>query len=100
MYLVPCTLGVFIFLSYNDGTLRNMWDGPPSLNPDYVGYDGLDGNSPVGLKPEGGGERGLSSRVGGIGSSSGVDGGESLSPSVSGELVIVFESRKSFAGIR
>lgn len=41
LYLVPCTLGLFVFLSYNDGTLRSMWDGPPSLSADHVGYDGL-----------------------------------------------------------
>lgn len=41
LYLVPCTLGLFVFISYNDGTLRSMWDGPPSLSADHAGYDGL-----------------------------------------------------------
>lgn len=39
-----------MFLSYNDGTLRMMWDGPPSLSTEHVGYDGLlgDGNGDAG----------------------------------------------------
>ncbi|CAN0017698.1 unnamed protein product [Scytosiphon promiscuus] len=41
LYLVPCTLGLFIFLSYNDGTLQTMWNGPPSLSAEHAGYDGL-----------------------------------------------------------
>lgn len=35
LYLVPCTLGVFSLVSFREGTLRHMWDGPPSLNPHY-----------------------------------------------------------------
>lgn len=73
LYLVPCTLGLFIFLSYNDGTLRSMWDGPPSLSAEHAGYDGLlsDGSSPR-AKPEGGGQGGgrSSGRGGGSPSSS------------------------------
>ncbi|CBJ48823.1 putative growth-on protein GRO10 [Ectocarpus siliculosus] len=54
LYLVPCTLGLFLFLSYNDGTLRMMWGGPPSLSTEHAGYDGLsssDGNLDRGAKP-------------------------------------------------
>jgi hypothetical protein len=32
LYLVPCTLGVFAAVSYREGTLKDMWNGPPSLN--------------------------------------------------------------------
>ncbi|CAN0121420.1 unnamed protein product, partial [Ectocarpus sp. 6 AP-2014] len=35
LYLLPCTLGLFLFLSYNDGPLRMMWDGPPSLSTEH-----------------------------------------------------------------
>lgn len=45
LYLVPCTLGPFVFISYHDGTLRSMWDGPPSLTAEYTGYDGLLSNA-------------------------------------------------------
>jgi Signal peptide peptidase len=31
LYLVPCTLGLLSFVSYADGTLRELWRGPPSL---------------------------------------------------------------------
>eukprot|EP00624_Nannochloropsis_granulata_P007162 evm.model.NODE_6600_length_17820_cov_37.136868.1 len=33
LYLVPCTLGVFALVSYREGTLRQMWQGPPALQP-------------------------------------------------------------------
>eukprot|EP00904_Undaria_pinnatifida_P002749 jgi/Undpi1/12475/HiC_scaffold_5.g02146.m1 len=81
LYLVPCTLGLFVFLSYSDGTLRSMWDGPPSLSAEHAGYDGLlsDGSSPRG-KIEGGGQGG------GRGSGR---GGESPSSSMSGALLEV-----------
>eukprot|EP00903_Cladosiphon_okamuranus_P014280 g13263.t1 len=54
LYLVPCTLGLFVFLSYNDGTLRMMWDGPPSLCTERVGYDGLLGDGSGGNGDAGG----------------------------------------------
>ena len=47
-----------MFLSYNDGTLRTMWDGPPSLTTEHVGYDGLlgdGGNADAGVGGVGGG---------------------------------------------
>ena len=31
LYLVPCTLGVFLALTHREGTLAMMWRGPPSL---------------------------------------------------------------------
>eukprot|EP00752_Nemacystus_decipiens_P009947 g8870.t1 len=61
LYLVPCTLGLFVFLSYNDGTLRTMWDGPPSLSAEHAGYDGLlsdGGNGDVGVGGVDGGRQG------------------------------------------
>lgn len=33
LYLVPCTLGVFALVSYREGTLLQMWQGPPALQP-------------------------------------------------------------------
>lgn len=32
LYLVPCTLGVLSAVAYRDGTLQQLWDGPPSLS--------------------------------------------------------------------
>jgi signal peptide peptidase-like protein 2B len=31
LYLVPCTLGLFALVAWGDGTLKQMWDGPPAL---------------------------------------------------------------------
>ena len=31
LYLVPCTLGIFAAVSYREGTLKAMWDGPSEL---------------------------------------------------------------------
>ena len=59
LYLVPCTLGLFAFLAHSDGTLRNMWEGPASMNVEHLGYDGLlSEESTVGTKEGIGGLRG------------------------------------------
>ena len=31
LYLVPCTLGVLLLKARRDGTLMDLWNGPPSL---------------------------------------------------------------------
>ena len=32
LYLVPCTLGVFLLYARSEGTLPMFWRGPPALN--------------------------------------------------------------------
>lgn len=34
LYLVPCTLGVLSFKAWREGTLHDLWHGPPSLRED------------------------------------------------------------------
>jgi hypothetical protein len=50
LYLVPCTLGLLSFVSYADGTLRELWRGPPSLEEGAIaakrGEGGSRGDAP------------------------------------------------------